>query len=548
MKTIFKLLKLVKSFLLIIILAVINGIIGNLSAILISVFASFALIKALGYEVAMSYELIISLMIVFGIIRGALRYFEQYSNHFIAFKILARIRHIIFEKIRELSPTFLDRHESGDVISQITSDVETLEVFYAHTISPVMIALFVNGGLVIFISIYINIYTGLIFLFSYLLVGVILPLIYYNLSKKTGRKYRKELASFNSYFLDTIQGSKDLNLTNNQEVASEECLKNTSSLQKLNVKNVEKQTIVRGIVDFTIVFMAIILILFGLLMTKYGLDSRLIIVAVITLLSSFGPITALANLPSNLNQTFASANRLFTLLNEKPLVNEIKNKNDFEFDTLTLKNISFKYEEKNILNNINLEVKKGDFIGILGPSGAGKSTILKLILGFYNYEGEIYFNDLNKNEINTSSLYDNVKMFSQSTYLFNDTIRNNMLIAKKDATDEEIIEALKKASIDEFVLSLDNKLDEVINENSTNISLGQKQRLGLARVFLVKPKLLLLDEATSNIDAINEGIILSSLKKEKENMTVIMISHKLSTLKIADTLYELNNGELHAIS
>lgn len=545
MKTIFKLLYLVKSFVWIIFLAVINGVIGHLFSILISVLASLAIVKFLGFQVLMSYQMIIILMIIFGLVRGVLRYFEQYSNHFIAFKILARIRHIIFKKVRELSPSFLDNNQSGDILMQITSDTETLEVFYAHTLSPVLIALFVNGSLVVFISIYTNVLLGMTLLFSYLLVGVLIPLIYFHFNKNIGKRYRKDLANYNIFFLDLIKGAKDIVFNNNQEIFQEEGLKYTSSLQKQNNQNHLRFTFVRSLVDLIIVIMSLVVIVIGVLFIK-DLDKRLIIVGFITLLSSFGPIIALSNLPSNLTQTFASSKRLFKLLKQEKVHQENLDGKEIDFENLKIENLTFSYQDKQILNNLNLEIKKGEFIGIVGPSGCGKSTLLKLILGFYSYQGRIIFNGVDQKDILTKSLYQNVVMFSQSTYLFNDTIRNNLLIANPKASEEEIIIALKKASIYDFVMGLENGLDQIISENSSNISLGQKQRLGLARVFLAKPKLLLLDEATSNIDALNEAIILSSLKKQKGTISVIMISHKESTLQIVDKIYQMKDGGLYA--
>lgn len=545
MKTIFKLLYLVKSFVWIILLAVINGVIGHLFSILISVLASLAIVKFLGFQVLMSYQMIIILMIIFGLVRGVLRYFEQYSNHFIAFKILAMIRHIIFKKVRELSPSFLDNNQSGDILMQITSDTETLEVFYAHTLSPVLIALFVNGSLVVFISVYTNVLLGMTLLFSYLLVGVLIPLIYYHFNKNIGKRYRKDLANYNIFFLDLIKGAKDIVFNNNQEIFQEEGLKYTSSLQKQNNQNHLRFTFVRSLVDLIIVIMSLVIIVIGVLFIK-DLDKRLIIVGFITLLSSFGPIIALSNLPSNLTQTFASSKRLFKLLKQEKVHQENLDGKEIDFENLKIENLTFSYQDKQILNNLNLEIKKGEFIGIVGPSGCGKSTLLKLILGFYSYQGRIIFNGVDQKDILTKSLYQNVVMFSQSTYLFNATIRNNLLIANPKASEEEIIIALKKASIYDFVMGLENGLDQIISENSSNISLGQKQRLGLARVFLAKPKLLLLDEATSNIDALNEAIILSSLKKQKGTISVIMISHKESTLQIVDKIYQMKDGGLYA--
>lgn len=545
LKLIARLLKLVSGFKKIILLAVINGIIGHFCAIGISIFISLAIVKYLGYNIAISYFWLFFIAISLGVLRGVLRYFEQYSNHYIAFKILHCIRHIIFEKLRQLGIINIEQRQKGDLSSQVTSDVETLEVFYAHTISPVLIALFVNGGISIFLSIFVNIYLGIAVFLIYIIIGVILPLILYKSSHRSGAIYREDLAAFNSFYLDSIAGRRDILYNQRQSDFIQNEHDITLKLQKHLVKNVKLVANTKGLVNLMIFIGCAFLLMISYFLTFNNLlNPYLVIVLVITYLSSFAPITALANLPSNLNQTFASAKRLFNLLDEKVVIdNATKEINDF--NSLQLKNVNFSYTAKPILKDINISLKKGDFIAIKGPSGIGKSTILKLLMKFYPYNGSIKLNDLELSDITKESLYKSVTIFNQTTYLFNDTIRNNLLIANEDATDSDMFKALEKASLSDFILNLKDGLDTVIKEDSDNISLGEKQRLGLARVFLRKPKLLLLDEPTSNIDALNESIILNSLKKHQDDMTIILISHKESSLKIANKIYSLKDGLLY---
>lgn len=545
LKLIARLLKLVSGFKKIILLAVINGIIGHFCAIGISIFISLAIVKYLGYNIAISYFWLFFIAISLGVLRGVLRYFEQYSNHYIAFKILHCIRHIIFEKLRQLGIINIEQRQKGDLSSQVTSDVETLEVFYAHTISPVLIALFVNGGISIFLSIFVNIYLGIAVFLIYIIIGVILPLILYKSSHRSGAIYREDLAAFNSFYLDSIAGRRDILYNQRQSDFIQNEHDITLKLQKHLVKNAKLVANTKGLVNLMIFIGCAFLLMISYFLTFNNLlNPYLVIVLVITYLSSFAPITALANLPSNLNQTFASAKRLFNLLDEKVVIdNATKEINDF--NSLQLKNVNFSYTAKPILKDINLSLKKGDFIAIKGPSGIGKSTILKLLMKFYPYNESIKLNDLELSDITKESLYKSVTIFNQTTYLFNDTIRNNLLIANEDATDSDMFKALEKASLSDFILNLKDGLDTVIKEDSDNISLGEKQRLGLARVFLRKPKLLLLDEPTSNIDALNESIILNSLKKHQDDMTIILISHKESSLKIANKIYSLKDGVLY---
>ena len=543
---IIRLLSLIKGFRKIVILAVINGIVGNLLAMLVAIFASLTLAKALGLAITLSYPLLLSLMVLFGVLRGVLRYFEQYSNHYIAFKILASIRHIIFEKVRSLSPSKVDNDSKGDLVSQITSDVETLEVFYAHTISPILIALIANGVIVIFLSLFVHYLTGLLALAFYLLIGVVIPLIFYQINKRNGKIYRSELASYQSFYLDILKGKNDIIFSQKEEEIKKENLAKTLSLQKQSEKSLYNSKTVRIVVDSLIILSALAMLFLNFYLFNKGLIAfPLIIVSLVTLLTSYGPVVSLASLPGNLNQTFASARRLFALLDEKAKVKEVHNDKTFDFASLDIQNLSFGYDEKIILNKVNFHVNKGEIVLLKGQSGEGKSTLLKLLMRYYPYQGEIYYNDQELRSIDDASLKDNVSMFSQQTYLFNETIRDNLKIAKADASDEEIMIALEKASLGEFINNLPNKLDTVINESALNISLGEKQRIGLARVFLRKPKLLLLDEPTSNIDSLNASLIYKALLKEKGDMSVIIVSHQENISQYCDKVYLLKEGVIY---
>lgn len=543
---IIRLLSLIKGFRKIVILAVINGIVGNLLAMSVAIFASLTLAKALGLAITLSYPLLLSLMVLFGVLRGVLRYFEQYSNHYIAFKILASIRHIIFEKVRSLSPSKVDNDSKGDLVSQITSDVETLEVFYAHTISPILIALIANGVIVIFLSLFVHYLTGLLALAFYLLIGVVIPLIFYQINKRNGKIYRSELASYQSFYLDILKGKNDIIFSQKEEEIKKENLAKTLSLQKQSEKSLYNSKTIRIVVDTLIILSALAMLFLNFYLFNKGLIAfPLIIVSLVTLLTSYGPVVSLASLPGNLNQTFASARRLFALLDEKAKVKEVHNDKTFDFASLDIKNLSFGYDEKIILNKVNFHVNKGEIVLLKGQSGEGKSTLLKLLMRYYPYQGAIYYNYQELRTIDDTSLKDNVSMFSQQTYLFNETIRDNLKIAKADASDEEIMSALEKASLGEFINNLPNKLDTIINESALNISLGEKQRIGLARVFLRKPKLLLLDEPTSNIDSLNASLIYKALLKEKGDMSVIIVSHQENIAQYCDKVYLLKEGVIY---
>ena len=539
------LLKLVDSFIFVIILAVINGTVGFLLSMSITAFAGLTIIKFMGVSISLSYTALFVIIAVCGISRGILRYIEQYSNHYIAFKILAILRSKIFKKLRELSPSKLESKNKGEIISMIQSDIETLEVFYAHTISPFLIAITTCIIVTLFIGFTTSWYFALFAVLAYVIIGGLIPVIFYKSNKKNGKEYRQKLGKFESFYLDSIYGNYEVISSNNQNSQIDKLNNQSNDLIKSTSLIDDKNTIFKNVTNVTISILNIILIIIGgLLIQSNIIDSPLIILAFITFTSSFGPVIALSSLPSNLVMSFASGNRVLDLLEEKPLVEEPIKSFYFDFNKLKVEHLEFSYNQTNkILKDINFEVNKNEIVGLLGPSGCGKSTILKLLMKFYLPDnGNIYYNDINIKDISQSDLYDNVNLFSQSTFLFKGTIYDNLILANPKASKEEIIEACKNASIYEYIISLKDGFESKIDDLKDNLSTGEKQRIGLARVFLKKPKLLLLDEATANIDAINEGIILNALKKFKRDMSIVIISHRPSKLTICDRIYKVNNG------
>lgn len=528
----------------IMLLAIINGTLGFLCAMGVTIFGSIGVAKFLGETINMSYGLIISLTIGCGVLRGALRYLEQYSNHFIAFKLLAALRDKIFKALRALAPAKLEGREKGGIISMITSDIETLEVFYAHTISPICIALIVETLVLLYVGFISSFYLSLAALVSYIIIGIILPIISSKLLSDTGVRYRKSFASFNSYYLDSIKGVNDIVLNNAMKVRNKEVNSKSDELL-VETKKLKHKSGITEAISYAFVSLSLIgVLILGLYLNdKNIITIPKMIMGLVAIFGSYGPVIALSALPQNLTQTFASGDSVLDLLEEKPVVREIKDGKNFSFLDLKVNNLSFKYDEASVLNNVNLEVKRGQIVALVGPSGCGKSTLLKLLLRFYETNsGDILYNNISINDINTSSLLDNVTLVSQQTYLFDDTIKENIKIAKYDATDEEIIGAAKKASIHEFIESLPDKYDTKVGQLGDNLSAGEKQRIGLARAFLSNAPLILLDEPTSNVDSINEGIILKSLKDQKENKSIILVSHRESTTAIADRIYRIKDG------
>lgn len=543
-KVIYELIKLVGPFIYVILFATLLGTLGFILAMNITIFGALAIVKFMGVEVYCSYLTIFLIIGISGIFRGVIRYGEQYFNHFMAFKLLALIRNKLFHKLRELSPSKLDAKNKGEIISLLQSDIETLEVFYAHTISPLLIAVLTSTTVFLFIGFMTSWYLALIALLSYIILGVIVPTIYYLVSNKYGKKYRSELGKFEEFYLDSIYGYYEILSSNNENNRIKEMNKKSKSLIELNTKLENKGAFFKNVTTTVILLMNLLIIGVGGVLIKENLiASPNIILAFVALTSSFGSVLALSQLPGNLAMTFASGNRVIDLLEEKPQVIDSANPLTFEFNKLEVKNITFKYDDEVILKHPSLEVNKNEIVGILGPSGSGKSTLLKLLMRFYDpSEGEILYNERNIKDIKIENIYNNVNLFSQTTYLFRGTILENLLIANPSASKDEVIEATKNASIYQYILNLPKGFDTKISDLKDNFSSGEKQRLGLARVFLRKPKLLLLDEATSNIDAINEGIVLNALKKYKGEMSIVIISHRASTLSICDRVYKINEA------
>lgn len=531
----------------IMLLAVINGCIGNLCAMGVTVFASVGIAKALGETINMSYGLIIGLAIGCGALRGILRYFEQYSNHYIAFRLLAVLRDKIFGALRILCPAKLEGKKKGGIIAMITSDIETLEVFYAHTISPICIALIVSIAILLFVGFISSFYLSAVALVGYLLIGIAIPLLSSAKLKDDGVKYRSEFSGFSAYFLDSIRGIKDIVLNNGAKKRQDVVNEKSTILLKETKKMKHNITKFQALIELMVSLFIIIALALGIVLVRNDMLSiGKMIIGVVCVFSSFGPIIAVASLPGNLTNTFASGDRVLNLLLEKPMVDEIKNKNDFKYDKLVVSNLNFAYENnQNVLNDINMHVNKGEIVGIIGSSGSGKSTLLNLLLRFFEVNNDnIKYSNLDINEINTKSLHQNVTMVSQSTYLFAETIMENLLIAKKDATKEEVINACKMASIHDFITSLPDGYDTLVSALGDNLSAGEKQRLGLARALLRGSDLILLDEPTSNVDSINEGIILKSLKEQKNKKGIILVSHRESTMSIASRIYKIENGRM----
>lgn len=548
-----KLIVLVGSLAYIMLLAVVNGLLGYLAALGTTLFGAMGvaqIVDSSTFGSHVSVWLFVGLAVGSGVLRGILRYFEQYSNHNIAFKLLALLRDKIFNKLRKLAPAKIDNKNKGNLVAMITSDVEILEVFYAHTVSPVFIAITVSLTIFLFVGLFINWYLAAVAICAYVVIGIVFPPIASKAMASSGVNYKKKFASFSSYFLDSIRGAKEIVVHN----AVEDRKKNVDEQSEglLSSLKIMKRATARitGSTELLVTIFLIITTIVGIVLAKNGtITAGKMIIGIVAIFGSFGPVIAIAALPSSLTLTFAAGDRLLNLLAEKPIVEDVTNKQDIEYKDVKVENVTFGYEENvEVLKDISMHAGKGEIVGIVGASGCGKSTLLKLLLRFYPFnKGDISYNDISINDINTQSLLSNVTMISQTTYLFDESIKENLRIAKADATEEEMKEACKVASIDDFISDLPQGYDTQVASAGNNLSAGEKQRVGLARAFLRGSELILLDEPTSNLDSINEGIILKSLLTMKGKRSIILVSHRKSTMAIADRIYKIENGNISEV-
>ena len=531
----------IKPMLGIMLLAIIMGCIGNFMAISITILGGYGLMGVAGLYDNMAVGTILVLAVVLGVMRGPLRYAEQACNHYIAFKLLARIRHMVFKALRKLAPAKLEGEKKGNLVSIITSDIELLEVFYAHTISPIMIAFIVSLLMSIFIGMKSAV-LGIIAAVFYVIVGVVIPIINSKLGQATGQEYRKEFGELNTTVLDNLYGLEEILQYQQNDNRLNDMKKKTESLEKLNESLKKSESKQKIITDLVILSAGLVMLGLAYMLESMGaITTTDVVISVIAMMSSFGPTAALSALSNNLHHTLASGNRVLNLLEEEPITDEIVNGQDFVKSDIKCENITFAYpnSDKVILSDFSHTFKENAIHGILCKSGCGKSTLLKLLMRFFTIDkGSIEYGNKNVNDIKTSSLRSNIAYVTQETFLFQDTIENNIKVAKENATREEVQQACKKASIHDFIESLPNGYDTMLAELGDSISGGERQRIGLARAFLHNGNIILLDEPTSNIDSLNESVILNSIKNESEGKTIILVSHRQSTMGIAEEVLE----------
>lgn len=573
--------------------AIFMGLVGHLCATFITIFGGYAVLNLVeggkhlsqmipaaqdgvmvylpGLHIPLTMTAIFVSVCIFAVLRGLLRYAEQACNHYIAFQLLAMLRDKVFRALRKLCPAKLEGRDKGNLISVITSDIELLEVFYAHTISPAAIAVLFSSILCLFMGSY-HWSLGVLALGAYVTVGVIIPMIISRISGDDGIKFRTKSGELSGFVLDSLRGLWETIQYGNGTKRLAEMNAKTDALavdearmKKVAGRNMAVTNAVILVFDLTMLFLS------GALYQKGLLNFEGVLIPTIALMSSFGPCVALANLGSTLQNTFAAGNRVLDILEETPAVLDVTDQKEVTFAGAKVRNVTFTYKENSskkgadmsiseketkpdrqqkevqtvVLSNVSVDIPKGSVIGIVGRSGSGKSTLLKLLMRFWKVqEGSVTISGTSLEKINTANLRETESFVTQETHLFHDSIRNNLRIAKQDATEEEIVAACKKASVHDFIMSLPKGYDTTVGELGETLSGGERQRIGLARAFLHDAPFMLLDEPTSNLDSLNEAVILRSLHEERSDKTVVLVSHRKSTMNIVDKVYSVEHGRL----
>lgn len=524
-------------------LAITLGVLGFIAATLIPVLGGVGILAVLQHQDTL--PLIFLVAALCALLRGVFRYGEQTCNHYIAFKLLAILRQKVFAALRRLAPAKLDGRDKGDLISVITSDIELLEVFYAHTISPAAIALVMSLLTAAFLAWFHWAY-GVLALLAYATVGILLPVLASRRSGDTGNRMRQKAGQLSAFVLDSLRGVDETIQYHGQAQRLSELEGRTDDLSRVQ-QDMSRITGTNTAVTHTVIWLYDLgLLALGLVLLEQGqVNFGGVLVPLITLMSSFGPVVALANLGATLQSTFAAARRVLDILDEAPVVEEVSGQSATRFHGAACEDLTFSYGGETILDGLTLDFPKGKVVGIVGRSGSGKSTLLKLLMRFWDRQsGEVTISERDVRNINTSDLRSMQGYMTQDTDLFHDTILKNILLARPNATREEVEEACKKASIHDFILTLPQGYDTPVGELGDTLSGGERQRLGLARAFLHNAPFLLLDEPTSNLDSLNEAEILRSLHRERDQRTVILVSHRRSTMGIADEVYSVEHGRV----
>lgn len=548
------------------VLAVALGSIGMLTAAFVPAFGALGLMAALGHN-ALGLGLIVTCVAcaACGIARGPLHYGEQLCNHYIAFRLLAHIRDLVFGALRQLAPAKLEGRGKGELVSLVTSDIELLEVFYAHTISPIAIALVCT---VVFEGFLLAVSPELagIALVAYAVLGVLLPLISAKACGTTGHQSREGAGKLGAFVLDSLRGASETIQFAGGADRSRALGKLTEQVGAVDARLKRRQAASEAVADALILAANLVMLGRALQLVAAGtIDFAAAFVAVFTFVSSFGSVMAVSRLGASLQETLASGARVLDLLDEQPQCPEVADGQDVEFAGAAAEHVSFSYAggvdavgadateqatndpaSSLILDDVTCTFAPGTMTCIMGRSGSGKSTLLKLLMRFWDpAAGTITVSGVDARHINTASLRSHEAYMTQDTHLFCGTVRENLLVARSDASDAELLDACRSASLTTLIDRLPQGLDTPVAELGDSLSGGERQRIGLARIFLNDAPFILLDEPTSALDALNEASVMQAIDElKRRGKTIVLVSHRASTCAFADFSLSVEHGRL----
>lgn len=531
------------------VLSMLGGVVGNLSILLTLGAGTAFLCSIAGQDMGLGKWQWMVIMLISACLRGPCRYLEQYKGHDVAYTLLAYMRVDMYNKIRELSPARLTERRNGDLLSTAIGDVECIEAFFAHTMPPIMIAVFDVLATVVFAgAVYLPIGLGLIPF--YLIIGILIPVLSTRVGRKSGRSYRAGLGSLKSFLIESLHGIKETLVFGRGQDRSAELEKRGKELNRYQHRLVLQKNVVTSLPDFITMLVRVLLMgVCSILMLRGTLTVGQVAVLVVVIGQSFTPISSLSSVSGSLIQTFAAAERFFGLMDEEPQVADAAGAADVAVPSPDVKydNVAFSYPETSVpvLRGVSMDLPAGSHVALWGESGCGKSTLLRLLLRFWDPDaGRVLMDRRPLPELKLSEVRGRISMLAQDTWLSGDSVAENIRLARKDATREEIEEAARRACIYDTIRSLPQGFDTPAGELGDRLSGGERQRIGIARVLLRKSPIMVFDEPTSSLDTLNEKGILKTLHEECADVTVITVSHRLSTIAGADRVFRVEDGKI----
>ena len=528
--------------------AIVCGSLGHLLAVFAVL---FGVIGVIGWFQGVPNWVVIALAIACGLLAGPCAYGEQLNNHELAFRLLRDIRTTVFDKMRRLAPAKLKERGRGNLVTMLTEDIELLELFYAHTLSPIAIAVVCSIVNSVVMTV-INPWLGLAAVISYALVGIALPVMFARAIGQTAFQERERQGKLHTDLLESLDGRRELIALGASRNTQDRLKADTNAMtaaRRETRRTTGTNSLVTDIV--TLVCIAIFaLIVWQQIEAGDMTNPGAALAALGAFIVSFPPVIAVSRLGSGIQPTFAAARRVFALMDEEPAVHENEGDSGVvlgDFTGITASGVSFRYPGgSKALRDVNLTIRPGDIIGVQGENGAGKSTLIDVLMRFRDASsGEITICDQPIERVNTASLRATETLVSQSVFIFSDTLAGNIAIARPDATREEIADATHAACLDEVIDQFPDGLDHMLVRNGSELSDGQKQRIAVARAFLSHAPFMLFDEPTSNMDALTEGQVMRALIDQQQGRAYLIVSHRSAVLAHANRVLTMENGQLH---